>query len=134
MKPVATLRILRSFVNPRRHVRRIYQCPLRGAGGGDRCAGGCGFLKHPNPPPHFKDADKAFCCALCRSSRGRSHGGHCPGKNGAALANAAAAAAGGGAGSGGGDASTKNGKGRQSAPKAFGTNDHGDGLGTPALL
>ena len=85
------------------------------------CAAGCGFLKHPNPPAHFTPADRAYCCAWCRSSRGRSHGEHCLKKKGHQTHNSSSSYA---TSSSGG----KGGKGRQSAPKAFGRNDHGDGL------
>ena len=98
-------------------------------GPGD-CVSGCGFVKHPNPPSHFKAADRAYCCALCRTTRGKSHGGHCPGK-GDNLPPSAAHSSGGkgkGGGGSGGKGANLNGRGRQSAPKAFGCNDHGDGL------
>jgi hypothetical protein len=91
------------------------------------CVGGCGFVRHPNPPAHFKAADRAFCCALCRTSGGKDHGGHCPGKGNRLPTT--------GVGKGGkGKGDTTNGRGRQSAPKAFGLNDHGEGLAAGADL
>ena len=37
----------------------------------------CNFQRHSNPPNHFSDQDKAFCCSLCRITNGKKHGGHC---------------------------------------------------------
>jgi len=39
--------------------------------------GGCGFRVHSAPPPHFGAADRPYCCAACRKTGGKSHGGHC---------------------------------------------------------
>tara|TARA_B100000424_G_scaffold269394_1_gene266248 strand:+ start:5814 stop:6182 length:369 start_codon:yes stop_codon:yes gene_type:complete len=41
------------------------------------CSGGCSFRAHSNPPKHFSQADRAFCCSKCRISGGKHHGGHC---------------------------------------------------------
>lgn len=37
----------------------------------------CNFKRHMNPPKHFSDLDKGFCCSLCRMTNGKKHGGHC---------------------------------------------------------
>jgi hypothetical protein len=47
-------------------------------GKSDLCAcGNCPFFIHRDPPAHFAAADEAFCCSMCRISKGRQHGGHC---------------------------------------------------------
>jgi len=41
-----------------------------------RCAG-CAFSVHSNPPAHFTEEDKCHCCAYCRITGGKKHGGSC---------------------------------------------------------
>ena len=40
----------------------------------------CNFKIHPNPPPHFTEEQRKFCCGWCSTSLGRGHGGHCMGE------------------------------------------------------
>mmetsp|Transcript_19853 Transcript_19853/g.39343 ORF Transcript_19853/g.39343 Transcript_19853/m.39343 type:complete len:438 (+) Transcript_19853:100-1413(+) len=52
------------------------------------CTEACGFSAHRDPPAHFSDEDRAYCCSLCRISSGKKHGGHCetrPAKSKAAI-------------------------------------------------
>ena len=38
---------------------------------------GCSFHIHSNPPADFTPEQRAFCCSICQTSKGRKHGGRC---------------------------------------------------------
>ena len=38
---------------------------------------GCAFRVHSNPPEDFTPEQRAFCCSICQTSKGRKHGGRC---------------------------------------------------------
>ena len=42
-----------------------------------KCIGCKKFTIHSNPPPHFTDKDKNYCCAYCNITDGKKHGGSC---------------------------------------------------------
>ena len=37
----------------------------------------CNHGIHTDPPDHFTEEDRKYCCSICRLSKGRSHGGKC---------------------------------------------------------
>ena len=41
------------------------------------CIGCKKFTAHSNPPSHFTDEDKMYCCAYCNATRGKRHGNSC---------------------------------------------------------
>ena len=38
---------------------------------------GCSFHVHSNPPGDFTPEQRAYCCSICQTSKGRKHGGRC---------------------------------------------------------
>jgi len=38
---------------------------------------GCSFHIHSNPPGDFTPEQRAYCCSICQTSKGRKHGGRC---------------------------------------------------------
>lgn len=42
---------------------------------------GCECIRFTrNFPPHFSVEDESYCCSVCRTSKGRKHGGVCQGE------------------------------------------------------
>ncbi len=41
------------------------------------CIGCKKFTIHSNPPSHFTEEDKKYCCAYCNVTGGKKHGGSC---------------------------------------------------------
>lgn len=37
----------------------------------------CHYMAHTDPPKHFCEEDKGYCCSWCRLSNGKNHGNHC---------------------------------------------------------
>ena len=42
-----------------------------------KCIGCKKFTIHSNPPSHFTEEDKNYCCAYCNVTGGKKHGGSC---------------------------------------------------------
>ena len=42
----------------------------------EKCKG-CSFHIHSNPPADFTPEQRAYCCSICQTSKGRKHGGRC---------------------------------------------------------
>ena len=42
-----------------------------------KCIGCKKFTIHSNPPAHFTEEDKNYCCAYCKITGGKKHGGSC---------------------------------------------------------
>jgi len=38
---------------------------------------GCSFHVHSAPPADFTPEQRAYCCSICQTSKGRKHGGRC---------------------------------------------------------